>query len=193
MTRPLTYLANAPAALAETGWSTVDVSEYVTDLLSLGAADYGLALSGAESSAGLWARIAGSDTGEAAQFGPRLVVNWSGVRPTPVLPAIDTALTESPTLTWSLPFMAGVQDRFEVQLSRDGFTTIEVDSGAIKGADGKAGTWAVPADALTSTASYSWRVRVHSASSANWSEWSAPQSFNFTLPTPPVIPVNAVL
>ena len=97
MTRPFTDLLNAPAELGEAGtWSSVDVSSYVTDILSHGMLDYGLALTSEASAAGGWTRIAASDAGDTAQYGLRLVVTWSGLRPATVaatVPATDALTT----------------------------------------------------------------------------------------------------
>ena len=76
-----------------------------------------------------------------------------------------------------------------MELSRDGFATVDVASGTVKGADGKIGQWIIPADALSATGTYSWRVRVKSATAVEWSAWSTPQAFDFALPPPPVVPV----
>ena len=135
MTRPVVDALN-PLEIKSTpaDWSRVDVSSYVTDVLSHGLPDYGLVLARDETATGTWTRLAASDAGDAAQFGPRLVVTWSGLRPTAtaVTPAPDASVA-LPTLTWSQPEIAADQSRFQVEVSHDDFATIDVTSGPIKG------------------------------------------------------------
>src|SRR3990172_7074898 len=50
----------------------------------------GPAPAGDGSGAGTWKRFVARDNGEAAALGPRLVVIWSGLRPTGVSPAGST-------------------------------------------------------------------------------------------------------
>ncbi len=163
-------------------WTSLDVSNYVTDLLSRGVTDYGLVLSGDQTTNGTWKRLAASDAGEAAQFGPRLVVTWSGMRPAPLTgtPATDPAA--APALTWTQPDLAGAQVRFEVQVSHDGFVTIDADSGTVKGKLGKTGEWTPAPDALSASGTYEWRVRAKYGSGTDWSPWSASGSFQVELP-----------
>ena len=164
-------IESAPGA-----WTSIDVSNYLTDVLSRGQPDYGLVLSGDGSSAATWKRLAGSDAGENADFGPRLVVTWSGLRPTgaDVAPAYESV---GPTiLTWTNPQLAGSQVRFQVEVSHDGFATTDVVSGTVKGKAGKLSQWTVPAQALTG-GTYEWRVRAKFGDGNSWSDWSAPSTF----------------
>jgi cell wall-associated NlpC family hydrolase len=159
-------------------WSRIDVGSYITDVLSRDVPDFGLVLAGEENANGTWKRLAASDAGAAAQFGPRLVVTWSGLRPsaTAVTPAPDEAVA-LPTLTWSQPEIAADQARFEVEVSHDNFATIDVTSGSIKGKAGKATSWTIPSGSLTYGSAYSWRVRVKYGEDKAWSTWSTPQVF----------------
>ena len=185
-TRPATTDDNSVKVTSEAGsWSSLDVSSYVTDVLSRGVPDYGLELAGDDTTTGTWKRLAASDTGATGEFGPRLVVTWSGLRPTTtIVPVTDPAAlvvgTATPTLTWSQPQLAVQQVRFQVQASRDGFATTLVDSGPVKGSAGHEMQWAVPAAAITSNGTYSWRVRVRYGTDKAWSSWSTPQSFVVT-------------
>ena len=158
-------------------WTSLDVSNYVMDVLSRGQPDYGLVLSGDDTSSATWKRLAASDAGDSAEFGPRLVVTWSGPRPTAAAGASATNDTALPTLTWTNPQLAGIQARFQVEISHDGFATVDVASGTILGTDGQVNQWAVPADALTGAGTYEWRVRARFGDGTTWSDWSTPSTF----------------
>ena len=122
-------------------WASLDVSEYVTDTLSRGATDFGLALGGAADSGATWQRLVGGDDGMGAEYGPRLVVTWSGLRPT-ALESIEG--TDPQLLGWSLPAIAGEQQRFQVQVSHDAFATADFESATIKGKAGRAMAFTMP-------------------------------------------------
>jgi len=172
-------------------WSSLDVSAYVTDVVSRGMPDYGLVLSGDNSTKGTWKRLAASDAGATAEFGPRLVVTWSGQRPT-AQPVAASDPGTAATLTWTQPQLAGAQARFEVQVSHDGFATVDADSGTVKGKLGKAQSWMLASGSLTSSGTYEWRVRARYGADGAWSEWSAPVSFDYALPAGFEIPHGAV-
>jgi hypothetical protein len=155
-------------------WTTVDVSSYLTDVLSHGQADYGLMLAGDETAKSTWDRLAASDAGASAEFGPRLVVTWSGLRPTAGTAAPASSTTPT-TLTWANPLLAAAQMRFEIQVSHDGFATVDVDSGAVNGKAGKLTQWTLSTGSLTG-ATYQWRVRSKYGTAKGWSPWSATQT-----------------
>jgi hypothetical protein len=163
-------------------WSTLDVSSYVTKVLSQGSPDYGLTLSADQTTGGAWERLAASDAGEQFEFGPRLVVTWSGLRPTP-LPQPDDALGgasgASPTLTWTKPDLAPDQTRFEVEVSHDGFATADVQSETIKGKNWLSEHWTLPDASLHANGTYAWRVRAQYGTDKRWSDWSTAQTFDF--------------
>jgi cell wall-associated NlpC family hydrolase len=188
-TKPATDDANALNVTSEAGsWSSLDVSGYVADVLSHGLPDFGLSLAGDDSTNGTWKRLAASDDGADAEFGPRLVVTWSGLRPTATAtdPAALDAGTSSPTLAWTEPQLAGPQTTFDIQISRDNFATTVFDSGAVKGKNRNAAQWTVPGVAITVNGDYAWRVRVKYGTDKSWSPWSAAQPFAVTeLVVPP--------
>ena len=182
-TMPAADNLDAQSVLSTGGtWTSLDVSNYVTDLLSRGVTDYGLVLSGDQTASGTWKRLAASDAGEAAQFGPRLVVTWSGMRPAPAAATPTSSASAPPTLTWTQPQLAGAQLRFEVQVSHDGFVTIDEGSGTVKGKLGKVGEWTPSVDALPASGTYEWRVRAKYGTSTAWSSWSTPATFQLNLP-----------
>ena len=161
---------------SDTGsWSNIDVSTYVAGLVA-GSDDFGLVLAGDDSGATTWKRFVAS--GSAAEFnlGPRLSITWSGQRPTGLAPS---GFTTSGHISWSHAGLATDQRRFQVQISRDAFATIAVESGTIKGSSGKESQWSAPSASLTRGATYSWRVRVRYVSDSGWSEWSTPKTFTF--------------
>jgi cell wall-associated NlpC family hydrolase len=159
-------------------WASIDLSGYVADVLSHGAPDFGLALTAADEATATWERLAASDAGDLAEFGPRLVVTWSGLRPSGS-PVSDAGFA------WSQPQLAGEQTRFQLQFSRDGFATIDFDSGTVKGAAGRTASYALPSGSITTTGAYEWRVRVKYGDDKTWSPWSAAGSYSYTAPAPP--------
>jgi len=168
-------------------WSALDVSDYVTGVLSGGEPDFGLLLDADGTKAAAWERLAASDAGAAAEFGPRLVVTWSGLRPS--APRVATAAgadwSRPPTLTWAKPQIAPDQVRYEVQLSLDSFATVAFDSGVVKGTSGAAQSWTLPAEIANEMGDYQWRVRARYGSDASWSPWSTPQTVAVTGPHVP--------
>ena len=181
-TQPTADESDAGSSKSDAGaWASIDVSSYVTDLLSHGATDYGLMLSGDGSGAATWKRLAASDAGGSAQFGPRLVVTWSGLRPAGQ--PVAAGGVAGARLTWTAPALAGTQTRFQIQISHDGFATIDIDSGSVKGRDGKLNEWLLTSGASLSGDSYEWRVRAKYGTDSAWSPWSNPVLIS--APAPP--------
>ena len=168
-------------------WTALDVSDYVTGVLSRGQPDFGLVLAGDGTKAGAWERLAASDAGGAAEFGPRLVVTWSGLRPAslPVVAAPGSDWSTVPTLTWAKPQIAPDQVRYEIQLSLDSFATVAFDSGVVKGKHGSAQSWTLPADVATALGDYQWRVRAKYGTDLSWTPWSASQDLAISGPPVP--------
>ncbi len=177
-TRPVADV-DADEAVSEAGaWSGIDLTTYVAEVLA-GAPDYGLALAGDGSGAASWKRFVAAGAAEDVDLSPRLVVRWSGLRPAGV--AVSDVSTR-PVLRWTHAELAPDQRRFQVQLSRDGFTTVALESGTVKGRRGLVSEWAAPTARLTSGAGYAWRVRVKYGTDKAWSAWSAPMTFTFGMP-----------
>lgn len=180
-TETMTWLAR-PTATADLGtlpltagqWASLDLTDSVLARLA-GAPDYGIALAAAQPGAGSWTRLIARDQSNEIAFGPRLVVTWSGLRPT--LGAAAESAELSPVLTWTNAPVFGEQRRFEVQVSADDFATTAVESGVIKRADGLASTWTIPTDGLRQ-GDYAARVRTRS-DEAGWSGWSVPYAFRY--------------
>jgi len=173
--RPTVDSADAMTVQGTAGtWTSVDVSSYVTDVLSRGQSDYGLMLAGDETAKSTWDRLGASDAGANAEFGPRLVVTWSGLRPTGGVAAPASSSTAT-TLAWTNPLLAAVQTRFEVQVSHDGFATVAVDSAAVKGKVGSLTQWSLPTNTLAG-GTYQWRVRATYGPDKTWSAWSSAQT-----------------
>jgi cell wall-associated NlpC family hydrolase len=198
-TRPLVAETDMAQLIGTAGeWATLDVSPYVTDLLSRGATDFGLLLYGAEDASGTWKRLAATDGADAIEVGPRLVVTWSGLRPSAVAPAPlpddatggGPAADAMPAFAWTLPTIAPDQVRFQVELSADGFQTVLAESGKVRGRDGRASEWSLPDGTLITSGHYQWRVRVMFPD-GDWSEWSAPATFDWKMSQPVVVPTGA--
>ena len=83
----------------------------------------------------------------------------------------------APVVSWAQPAaIAPEQERFEVEVSNDGFATIAVASGTVEGDDGRGTAWAVPTEWFMSGRSYAIRVRAGYADGL-WSDWSTPVDF----------------
>jgi hypothetical protein len=189
-TRPSVDEADAMTVDGAAGaWTSIDVSSYITDVMSRGQLDYGLVLAGDASPKSTWDRLAASDAGANAEFGPRLVVTWSGLRPTAGV-ASPAAGTTSTTLAWTNPLLSAAQLRFEVQVSRDGFATTDADSGVVKGKAGKMTQWTPPTTELEA-GSYQWRVRARYGTDKAFSAWSTAQII-VVIPAHQVLPHSPV-
>jgi hypothetical protein len=181
-TQPTADEADTARSTSDGGaWASIDVSSYVTGVLSHGATDYGLMLSGNDSGAATWKRLAASDSGDSAEYGPRLVVTWSGLRPTGQ--PVTQGGVAGTRLTWTSPAIAGGQLRFQVQVSHDGFATVDVDSGTVKGKAGKLNDWLLTANATLPGGTYEWRVRSKYGADTAWSPWSPPVSIAAAAPS----------
>ena len=113
-------------------WSNIDVSTYVAGLVA-GTDDFGLVLAGDQSGAATWKRFVASGQAAELNLGPRLSITWSGLRPTGLAPS---GFTTSSHISWSHAGLATDQRRFQVQISRDAFATVAIESGTIKGRSG---------------------------------------------------------
>lgn len=170
-----------PAVDAELGefetragqWSDIDVTGHVTDVLGGVLADYGFRLHADGGGRGSWKRIVGGSDAASETLAPRLVVTWSGLRPT----ALSRGeLDGAATLSWSHPQVAPDVAAWQVQVSADDFATIAARRRA-RGRAVEGTTWAVPAGALQEGVEYAWRVRARYGEDARWSEWSQPENF----------------
>jgi hypothetical protein len=109
---------------------------------------------------------------------PRLVVNWSGLRPLPATASVTTEATQ--TLAWSNAVIAADATRYQVQVSDDGFNSV-LSSARIKGAAVTENAWTVARDEF-GLGTFDWRVRARYGDSTEWSAWSEPASFSFVNP-----------
>lgn len=172
-----------PMAETDLGSMTLQASEWARIELAEAPA-YGFMLAAAQPGPGSWTRLIARDQSAEIAFGPRLVVTWSGLRPTLGLAADSTSL--APILAWTRPDVAGEQTRFEVQVISDDYATVAAESGIVRGARGAAATWALRTDGLAH-GTYGARVRFRSAE-VGWSDWSAPFTFRFG--EAPVMPIG---
>jgi cell wall-associated NlpC family hydrolase len=154
-------------------WTAMDVSYYATAIIYGHAPDYGLVLHATGEGNDHWKRFVAETTAGAGALEPRLVVNWSGLRPAASLPVtVDDATTAA---TWVHPVVAPDAWRVQVQVSADGFQTLFVDE-RLKHANAALTSLNVAtADLVPGT--YSWRVRARYGEDEAWSDWSDPGTF----------------
>ena len=190
----LSWLTQPPAdtelgsvTLTAGQWSSLDLTASVL-AHAAGTPGYGLVLAAAHPGPGSWTRLIARDQSEEIAFGPRLVVTWSGLRPT--LGVAPDSLPLAPVLAWTNAPVAAEQQRYEIQVSTDDFATIAASSGVARGDSGLVTTWVPPADELEQR-KYLARVRTRSAE-YGWSEWSEPYAFRFGLPVIPVVRLPAL-
>lgn len=154
-------------------WSDIDVSAHVGEVLSGLVADYGFRLHADGGGRGSWKRIVGAGDGAADSLGPRLVVTWSGLRPTAAGVAQQAG---DITLSWSQPALAPPVTRWQVEVSADNFATT-IATGKARGAAAAEAAWTMAIDELDSTTEYSWRVRTKYGKRTPWNPWSEPATF----------------
>jgi hypothetical protein len=159
-------------------WSAMDVSTYVQSVTSGASADYGLVLHADEQGRGYWKRFVVESAMGSGMLEPRLVVNWSGLRPLPATASVTTEATQ--TLAWSNAVIAADATRYQVQVSDDGFNSV-LSSARIKGAAVTENAWTVARDEF-GLGTFDWRVRARYGDSTEWSAWSEPASFSFVNP-----------
>jgi len=178
-TRPL---ADAELITFETiqgTWSAMDVSAYVQSVTSGATPDYGVVLHADDQGRGHWKRFVVESGLGAGMLEPRLVVNWSGLRPLTGAAAVETT-GATQTLAWSNSAIAAAATRYQVQVSDDGFETV-LSSARIKGAAVAENAWTAARSDL-GTGTFQWRVRARYGEEADWSAWSEAASFSFTNP-----------
>ncbi len=177
-TRPL---ADAELTTFETiqgTWSAMDVSAYVQSVTSGATPDYGVVLHADDQGRGHWKRFVVESALGAGMLEPRLVVNWSGLRPLAGAAVETTGATQ--TLAWSNSAIAAEATRYQVQVSDDGFETV-LSSARIKGTAVAENAWTAARRDL-GTGTFQWRIRAKYGEDADWSAWSDEASFGFTNP-----------
>ena len=165
-TAALSWLSRPPAEMDlgsvsfEPGeWARVDLAE---------TPEYGVVLAAAQPGPDTWTRLIARDQSDEIGFGPRLVVTWSGLRPT--LGSAPESAALAPVVAWTNAPVASEQHGFEVQVSADDFATTVAESGIVRGQAGSVTTWILPTDRLA-YGDYAARVRTNS-DETGWSEWS---------------------
>jgi hypothetical protein len=153
-------------------WSELDLTEHLRAVLA-GLPDRGYVLHANDIGGRAWKRLAGPGSGGPGALEPRLVVHWSGLRPT--ADGVDVTDGWDGTVSWSHPAVAPAPWRFEVELVGDEFGST-IRSGVIKGEPGRSSSWRVPLHELATLERYTWRVRVRYGRDLPWSDWSEPVS-----------------
>ena len=155
-------------------WSDIDLTAHVVEVLDGFVADYGFRLHADGGGRGSWKRIVAGADDDPLALAPRVVVAWSGLRPS--AEAASAGAGGSSTLAWSHAEVAPQATRIAVQLSADGFNTTLLELVA-RGADALATTWQLPANTLAEGVEYAFRVRARYGKGTPWSDWSEPATF----------------
>ena len=170
-TRPTAVIDAATYETAQGTWSDIDVAAYVRDVVG-GAADYGLVLHADGAGRGHWKRFVAESALDGGALQPRLVVTWSGLRPSAMTATVGA---DAVNLAWANADLAPAASRIQMQLSRDGFATVTQQL-RVNPAAAQASTLSMPAGDL-SAGTYSWRVRARYGDGTRWSPWSNAGSF----------------
>jgi cell wall-associated NlpC family hydrolase len=177
-TRPTSELAPTTAETTQGQWSAMDVGDYLRGVASGASVDYGLVLHADDAGRGYWKRFVAESSAGTGALEPRLVINWTGLRPLAAASANTAA--SSVVLGWSNATLAPAATRYHVQVSRDGFETMLLNE-RIKGT-------AVADNSLTvarsdlGLRSVEWRVRAKYGESTEWSAWSDPRTVTVVNP-----------
>lgn len=159
-------------------WSAMDVSAYVLSVTAGTTPDYGVVLHADDQGRGYWKRFVVESAMGSGVLEPRLVVNWSGLKPLTSATPGTTAATQ--TLAWTNAAIAPDAARYHVQISDDGFESV-LSNIRIKGAAVADDAYTVARDDL-GLGAYEWRVRAKYGDSTEWSAWSDAASFGFVKP-----------
>ena len=154
-------------------WSDIDVTSYVADVVSGTATDYGLVLHADDAGRGHWKRLVAESLAGAGALEPRLIVHWSGLRPTAA--ATTEAIASNVSLAWSNATLAPSPTRVQIQVSTDGFESILLK---VRAKDKALAAQAI--DLATDgfqPGAYAWRLRAQYAEDGGWSEWSNSGTF----------------
>lgn len=177
-TRPLSDTEISTFETTQGEWSAMDVSAYVQSVTTGATPDYGIVLHADDQGRGYWKRFVVESAMGAGMLEPRLVVNWTGLRPLANGTVGTTASTQ--TLAWSNAAIAPGATRYQVQVSDDGFESVLSET-RIKGVRVAESAWTVARSDL-GTGTYQWRVRAKYGESTDWSAWSDAASFGFVDP-----------
>jgi len=177
--RPATDLETATSETIRGSWSAMEVTTYVQEVVDGTTTDYGLVLHADEAGRGHWKRFVAESAAGAGALEPRLVVNWSTLRPAAAQPTPVPGSTA--TVGWSHAAVAPVPTRILVQVSTDGFESVLSHTRMKR--DAAAGTSLALATADLAPGTYSWRVRAKYVEGGPWSEWSDAGSFVVIDPT----------
>lgn len=174
-TRPVSDTEITTYETTQGEWSAMDVSTYVQSVTTGATPDYGVVLHADDQGRGYWKRFIVESAMGAGMLEPRLVINWTGLRPLASPTVETTAATQ--TLFWSNAAVAPDTKRYQVQLSDDSFESVLITA-RIKGAVVAENAWTLARKDLD-TGTYQWRVRARYGESTVWSAWSAAGSFGF--------------
>ena len=172
--RPEATLAPEMAETTQGAWSDIDLTTYVQSVVAGTAEDYGLVLHADAEGRGHWKRFVAESTDGLGALDPRLVIQWSNLRPVaaPTTPDADAGTV---SLSWTSAALAPAQSRVQVQLSTDDFATVS-DQFRLKGKFADETSLTLVRDDLAA-GTYSWRVRIKYGDAKEWSAWSDAGTF----------------
>ena len=101
------------------------------------------------------------------------MVHWSGLKPA-ATPTTEV-IASSAVLKWANAGLAPAAVRAQVELSRDGFATIDSQA-TLKSSDAAAGSLVVTTFDMA-PGTWSWRVRTKYGNGSQWSDWSNTGTF----------------
>jgi hypothetical protein len=172
-TRPTSEPQATTVETTQGQWSNIDVSSFVSDVVSGTTANYGFVLHADDAGRGHWKRLVAESATGVGTLEPRLVVHWSGLKPA-ATPTTEV-VASSAVLTWANAGLAPAAVRAQVQLSLDGFTTIGSQA-VLKGQSAAAGSLVITTFDMA-PGTWSWRVRTKYGDGSQWSDWSNSGTF----------------
>ncbi len=171
--RPASEPQATTAETTQGQWSNIDVTSFVTDVVSGATTNYGLVLNADDAGRGHWKRLVAESATGGSTLEPRLVVHWSGLK-SAAAPTTDV-IASSAVLKWANPGLAPAAVRAQVQLSRDGFATVDSQA-TLKNNDAAAGSLVVTTFDMA-PGTWSWRIRSKYGNGSQWSDWSNTGTF----------------
>ena len=161
-------------------WSNIDVTSFVSDVVSGAANNYGFVLHADDAGRGHWKRLVAESATGTGTLEPRLVVHWTGLKPAAT--TSTEVVASSAVLTWANAGLADAAVRAQVQTVARWFSTIEYQASLKRDAAAAGSLVVTTFDMAQGT--WSWRVRTKYGDASQWATGPTPAHSSSPTRTP---------